>query len=853
MRLVRLLALRRLRSRPLRVALAVLAVAAGTAMATSVFVVRSSAARSVDDYARALSGPTELRVVGAVRRGGIEPGVVDAVAATEGVAGAVPLVQGVTLLERPAPDGGCGDCWETAGRPVTALGIDCRAAALISVAGCAPDDVADRGDAALYVGPGLDPDLRVAAPGVGVPLAGVPVLDGLGAIGDGRVVVFGLATAQRLFDRGDRYDVVYVLPDAASDDGAGLAALRGRLDEAVGEQNTVLDADQGPPDVQAVLATALPMFTLIALFGLGIGAMLVHNTAALTLEERRRELAIVAALGGAPRTLAGAALGEAAVVGAAGGALGALGGLVLAGPIVRSMSSFTERSAGIPLTVHASWTVAVVALVLGVAVSVAATAGPVRRSARADVAAELSHRERRAEAAAPALLRRFALWAGGSVAGLAAIGVGTRHGGIEPWQVPAGALGFAVAALCTIMAGAQLAPLALPPLGRLLSGVTAGRLAVANLVREPRRTGTMTVAVAVASTTAFITAGYLNGARQGLSENVEQNLDGVEVSVVDQGGSGNLDTGMSPELLAALGAVPGAEPVVRRSAGVLTGGGTGSTVWVSAFEDPWFDDRPVLGAYDVAAFERGEAIVNVALARRTGLRPGDTLRLAAPAGMVEVRVQAVVAGGGPSESGAQVPFDLFTEHWELPPLRRVVVEPAAGTSLAELEAAVVETVRTGGFPDGEIRVLTPDEVVDESAEGIADSLAPFWTLQQGLLFVSFVAVLSTLLLVGIQRRRETAMLGAVGAEPGLLARMVLVEAGVVGVLAVALTAAGGIVVLWALNRVAPLLIGFESPLAPDWRALVVWGGVSLLVTLLAALWPARQAARTEVLAGLQAE
>jgi ABC-type lipoprotein release transport system permease subunit len=59
--------------------------------------------------------------------------------------------------------------------------------------------------------------------------------------------------------------------------------------------------------------------------------------------------------------------------------------------------------------------------------------------------------------------------------------------------------------------------------------------------------------------------------------------------------------------------------------------------------------------------------------------------------------------------------------------------------------------------------------------------------------------------------------------------------------------------LWALNRVAPLLIGFESPFAPDWRALVVWGGVSLLVTLLAALWPARQAARTEVLAGLQAE
>jgi hypothetical protein len=83
-RLLRLLAWRPLRRRPLRALLAIVAVAAGTAMAVSVFVVRTSVSRSVAEFGTELAGPTELRVVGAVRRGGLEPEVVDVVAGADG-------------------------------------------------------------------------------------------------------------------------------------------------------------------------------------------------------------------------------------------------------------------------------------------------------------------------------------------------------------------------------------------------------------------------------------------------------------------------------------------------------------------------------------------------------------------------------------------------------------------------------------------------------------------------------------------------------------------------------------------------------------------------------------------------
>jgi putative ABC transport system permease protein len=855
-RLARLLALRHLRLRPLRAALAVLAVAAGSAMAVSLFVVRSSAATSVTEFARSLSGPTELRVVGPVRRGGLEPSVVAAVEATDGVARAVPMVQGVTVLDEPAGEAGTpgGTAGGGTSRTATVLGVDCRVEQLVGDIGCTPGDVADVGDRPLAVGPGVDPGARVRTSSSVVPVSDVPVLEELGSLGDGRVVVFGLPTAQRLFERDGRLDVVYVAPDP----GVDVGRLRDRLAAAVGEQNAVLDADRGPPEVTRVLDNALPMFTLIAVFALGIGAMLVHNTAALSLEERRRHLAVVGALGGSPRMLAATTLGEAAVLGGAGGVLGAAGGVVVAGPIVASLSTYTERVAGIPLEVHLTWVGMAAAVVLGLVVSVLAAAGPVRRALRADVAAELSGRERRDHVAPASHVRSAAVWGTVSLAGLVAVRLGTRDGGIEPWQVPAGALGFGVLTLAVILLGAKLAPLGLRPIGRLVGASAPGRLAVANLAREPRRTSTMVVAVAASSTVAFMTAGYVSGARQGIAGDVDDWLDGVQVRVVDEGANVNLDTGMSPELLGVLDDVPGAEPVSGLSAGVLTGARPGDVVFVAAYQDPDFDDDdPLRGTIDMAAFARGEAVVNTALARPTGLRPGDTLRLPTPTGTLALPVQAVVAGGGVSDRGAVIPYDLFARHFPVPPSRTVTVEPAAGTTIDELDdavtAAVDEAAASGRLPEARVRVLTPDEVAAEETEAVARQLAPFWTLQRVLLVVSFVAVLSTLLLVGMQRRREMGMLGAVGMEPGVLARMVLAEAGLVGVLGVVLTGTGGVILLWALNRVTPLLAGFDNPLAPDWWSLPVWGGVSTAVALVAALWPARRAARTEVVAALHYE
>lgn len=851
-RLTRLLALRRVRRRPLRTLLAILAVAAGTSLAVSVVAVRTSTQESIAEFGRSLAGPTELRVVGAVRRGGIEPQLVDRVAATEGVGAAVPVVQAIAIVTPGVQTDATHDDAVVAStstdeeQPVLALGIDCRAEALVGGFGCSDALLSDNANQPLARGGGVRTDAVLRTNVEPVDLHDVPTFGALSELGDGRFVVFPLQTAQRLFDRDGRLDAIYVEPSADVD----VATLQTRLERVVGPHNGVLSADQPPPEVSRALANILPLFTLLALFALGIGGMLVYNAVTLSIEERRRQLAVVGALGGTRRIVATTAFGEAGLLGIAGGVGGAAGGVLVAAPVVRSLSTYTERVAGIPLDVHVGLDAIGIAVALGLLVSLAAALPAARRAMRLDVAGELTSRGLQAEASVRMRLGRIAVWAAVAAAGLALVWLGQRHGGLEPWQYPAAGLGFGVAAVAILLLGASAAPLAIRPLRRLVDHTAAGRLAVTNLVRSPGRTGVMVAAIAAAASTAFVTASYTEGVRTSISRNVLTNMDGVEVSSTERGSNINLDAGLSPGTLDMLAELEGVSEV-RRGAVVLAGSEPGDLMVVSAFQDPWFmsdGDRGIRGTIDFAGLERGEVVISASLARNRGLRPGDVVSLPTPGGMADMRVQAITRGAGTGEGRVTMSYDRHVELYGTQPARTVTVVPDAGVSIAELAGRI-----EAAAGDSPLHIRVPAQVVDEATASIEDQVLPLWTLQRALLAVSFVAVLSTLLLVGIQRRRQLAMLVAIGTPPSTLGRMVLAEAGLVGLVAVGLGVGGGLVVLWALVTVAPLLTGFAVPFHPYWPALVLWGGVAFVVALLAALWPSRRAARTEVLAALHYE
>jgi putative ABC transport system permease protein len=678
----------------------------------------------------------------------------------------------------------------------------------------------------------------------------VPAFEGPGALDDGKFVVFSLPAAQRLFDRGSQLDVIYVEPVAGQD----VEALKSALDSVVGPHNGVLDASQGPPEVAAALADFVPLFSLLALFSLGTGSMLVYNTVTLAVEHRRRELAVTGALGGSRRAVVVTILAEAGVVGFVGGLAGAVGGVLVAGPIVGSLATYTERVAGIPLAVRSSPAQLAAGALLGLLLGLAGALPGARRATRVDVVDELSGRSLRAEASTPHLLRRLLISGSVTGGGLALVWVAQRNGGLSPWQYPLGGLGFGVAAIALLLFGASLAPLLIRAVrglpSRWVEDSAPGRLAIANLTGSPGRTGVMVAALGAAATTAFVTTGFSHGFSSAIGDSVEENMAGVSVSSVGSGANVNIDAGIPQEAVGQLAQVDGVDQVFR-GAVVLAGSRSGEVRSVVAYQDPWDaddDSRAVRGRLDLDRFEQGEALISTKLARDTGLRPGDLLSLPTPGGMAELPIQAVVHAGGTGDGWVSISYDTHVELFGSQPVRAMYAEAAPGVDYDDL-ADRIRDVDLGV----DVLVETPSEVAADASDSIDRQMAPFWTLQRGLLAVAFVAALSTMLLIGVQRRRELAMLAAVGTAPGTLARMVLTEAGLVGAAAIALSLLGGFPMLWAMVRLSPLMMGYAVPFRPDWMAVPLAAVSVMLVVLLAAVWPAVRAARTDILAALRSE
>src|SRR5207302_7525652 len=140
--------------------------------------------------------PAPLRVVGPITRGGLDEGVLASVDRVDGIDVAVPVVIAVTKAERSNGQG----------VPVLAIGVDCRAESLFGRVGCTPDAVARARDtdppivsASLFKAFGPGSVLRSDAGRL--PLRGAFPVPRLDAVNGGRIALFPLPVAQRLFAR----------------------------------------------------------------------------------------------------------------------------------------------------------------------------------------------------------------------------------------------------------------------------------------------------------------------------------------------------------------------------------------------------------------------------------------------------------------------------------------------------------------------------------------------------------------------------------------------------------------------------------------------------------------------------
>jgi putative ABC transport system permease protein len=839
MSIFRVLNLRYVRRQPLRATLTVAAIAGAVAMTVASMILIASLDRSLAEAVKGVSGPAALRVIGPLTRGGVDPSVVRKVEATDGVATAVPVVHAVAVAQTVGGEP----------RHLLAIGVDCRIEALVGQFGCDARSLQARRDGPVLVSARL---VREVGEGADirtdqgrVPIRGAVVNDALDTTNSGRVAVFDLQVAQRLFDRGRNFDAIYIVPKK----GADLAGLRSRLEGAVGPTNLVLRGDEPAPWMTS-RGPLIPLLMLGLVMGIGLSMLLVYNILSLALADRRRDLAVAGAIGTSPRRLVAGIVGEAALLGLVGGLIGIAGGLVVSRPMVTSFATLiSEQATGLKVNVHVPGSAPIVGLLIGALVGAASTFVPARRALRIDLAAELHGRAVLTEDAPRRSFLRAALLLGAAAITMGLSALSIRDGALAPWQPPLGALCLILAAVLVFAAVGALAPIVIVGTLRFLRN-TGGplRVAMANLVSRPRRTSVIATAVGAAVGLACVLGALIPATRATILKSELAGTDAsVSVTTLPLNNSSNIDTRPSPELIAALKDVPGVASLNYSHESEVTDDEGVYSVRTFGHVKRW-PFETVRGETGNAPLDRGEAILGTSIARARGLRPGSTLQVATPTGYVPLRIAGIWNSSFDNGYNVTVAPEVFEKFFGTPAPHWISVRAEPGVSPTEL-ARRIELARI----DPDANVMTGHEATNALADEIADQAAPFWTLQRLLLFVALVGTLSTLLLVGVQRRRELGVLGAVGFSPMALGRMTLTEALAAGFAGSVLGIIGSLAVFQVLRNASAVSIGVRTEYRFEPLSALAATALAAVVVAAGAALPAWRAARVQVVEAIRDE
>jgi len=817
---LRIINLRAIRRHTLRALLAALSLGGGVAVAVAVMIETTSVRTAIDDVGYRIAGPAPLRIVGAATRGGIEPAVINTASRVPGVSATVPVIRAVTLVRNRDHE-----------TFVLALGIDCSAQWIIDPEVCQPGQREPPTLAtSTTLGRSLIPSATLATDVGQLSMPTIQQVPQLDTVNNGRVVLLPLSTAKAQFARSDRVDILYVKVA----DNSSASAVRARLIDALGPGFSVLTR-QDPArgfDVNTVL---LPLLGIFALVAVGVGVILIAQITRLSVEERRREIAVAAALGASPLSTISGFLAEAALLGAAGSVIGILIGIVIARPVVASASELTELFVGVNVPVVVEPSVVAVGLGTGVLLAVLAAIGPSLSASKTAIAAELSgraaHEYNRSRSVWPKAVAMLAI---GFVAVLYAR-MATTAGGLEPWQAAVTNGAVVVAVIGLLWAAAYLSVWAITSIRSRPDRAHSATLTVAlsGLRANGSRTSAIAGAVAVPVATAILLSGFLAAINRGVGDVAQAQANGRLVLTTTRFTDfGSMDAKFSPDTVAKLASLPGVG-TLERMAEIETTLANGSLAFVRAEDRPTFPFPVLAGQAPQVSIDADRLVIGGILARENGLRVGDTLLLGSGLKARKMTIGTILATPEVGGRRIQMPYRLAEQLFGPQPAGLVFLKPKAGFSPERISAEIGSS-----HFNQPVKVVDPAGYRTAVASGEVRFLKPLNTLKYGLLAIAFVSVSSTLVLVGIRRRREIALIQALGATRSKVFAITTLEAIVASATGALFSAALSIAIIEAVRRAAIVDVGAVTPFIFPLSEAIRYAALATMAAILAAVIPA---------------
>ncbi|MFI1561764.1 ABC transporter permease [Streptomyces sp. NPDC020490] len=614
-------------------------------------------------------------------------------------------------------------------------------------------------------------------------------------------------------------------------------ALPAGIEAITGQESARENTDMVSSRFLTLFTAFLLVFSGVALL---VATFSIHNTLAIVTAQRTRENALLRAVGATRRQITAATLLEASAVAVTASAAGLAGGIGVAAGLQALFPAI-----GFPFP-DGDLVIGAVSLVSPLAVGVLVCLGsallPAVRAGRTAPLAAL--RETAVDHSGASRTRAAA------GVGLAVIAVAVTLTGVlaarSLWAAGAGAV---LALVSFVVLGPAVATAAVRvlggPLGRL-RGVT-GALARRNALRSPRRTAATATALMIGVAVVSLFTVFAASLEATMDQTVSRSFAGdVAVSTPSFGAGGS---GLSPRLAGAIGRLPEVDTAVGLGRGVAEVDGKGRALTVT---DPVALERTFdLGDIDGSLRHLGAD--GIALTRkeagRQHLSTGDTARLTFADGRTKTFTVRAVYGRSELAGDYVITRAAWAPHRTQDADTLVAVTFRDGVSADAGRAAVRRVAARYGGPE----VQTRDEYARSSAGGIDMMLTLVYALLALAVLIALLGIANTLTLAVHERTRELGLLRAVGQTRPQLRAMVRWESVLVAALGTVNGLALGTFLGWTLVEASDGASDSAFAFAvPPVRLLTV-ALVGLTAGVLAALRPARRAARLDVLRAVAAE
>ncbi|SNY80636.1 putative ABC transport system permease protein [Nocardia amikacinitolerans] len=841
---MRKVALRNLAAHKVRLALTVLSVVLGTAFIAGSFVFTDTLQRTFDGLFASQAKGVDVRVSPKEQQSfGVPLGVVDMVSGMEGVRAVAPSVNGPLVLldpegKKPVQTGGAPSWGESYVPPEHAV-----AEPPTFVAGTPPTkagEVAINSGGAEVAGLKVGDRTKIMIPSqstqqrpvLDVTISGIYELpsDTGGFIG----LYFDDAQARQLFTDGTHVAWIDIAATGSGDE------LRDRIAAALPDFK-VQNGEQVRADMKAQVSQALNFINYFLLaFGaiaLIVGTFIIYNTFAMIVAQRLRELALLRAVGASSRQVGGSVVAEALVIGAIGSVIGLAAGIGLAFGLSAVLNAFdlglpTGSMAVLPRTV-------IVALVVGLVVTVISAYAPARRAAKIPPVEAM--REEFASAG-ESLRIRTAVGAVLAVLGVVLVLLGSRStGGSAAATVGVGAFALILAVL---LASPALSRPAVGGLGVLIRPFgPIGRMARNNAARNPRRTA----ATAFALTLGLMLVSLISMLGASAKASVAVLVDkGVESEYVLAGPQQSALIGLPlgvPDAVRA-GVPEAAEVIGFRGVAVKVGDDRLAGVAPDGPIDSALNYEILQGTDTLG--ERG-IMVSDDEAAQHNWRAGQQIELTTLDRNQKVPVTiAGVYKKTPLLGDLVVPPPIFEA--VTPTAFRnnfyVLVNAKPGADVAAMRADLEKA--TDQF--AVVQVQDREQFKGAQGRQINTLLAILYGLLALAVVIAILGIINTLALSVVERRREIGMLRAVGTMRSQIRRTIYLESMLIAVfgaiVGVVLGIGLGVGFLRTLRD-----FGIDQIDIPVTQLVLVLIS-SAVVGVLAALWPGIRAARTPPLAAI---